>query len=708
MRTDNKTTILALALLLLLPFGSFSQFVVFNNGADVTVSTGCIVTIQTGDLENNSGVIDNAGRITVDGNLANDDEITGAGTTTGIFNVSGNWENNAVFTADQSLVNLNGGNQQITGSAVTTFFNLNLLGSGFKSLLLDAEVEGVLSLSDKEFRTNTNTLKILNPSSLAVIESGGFVSSTGVGRLSWNTNSTDAYVFPLGSTVGTLRVRPLAITPNTTSANTFAARFANVDATTDGFDVTQFAPSLCFVNDQFYYQIDQVAGSDAADLTQYYVSADDGDWENGAHWQGTPQWEDMGNEVAGTVGGYNTVTNPAWSDFSQPAFALANALPDVSIDAVSTLCGQADPVQLNASPVGGSFYGNGVSNGMFNPQFVGVGQHTVSYVYSNQFGCTNTAEITIEVIDAPLVSITSSNNGSLDLCAGETMDLIATSGFVDYEWNTLDQTESITVSSGGQYSVTATDANGCTGTSAIAVVTEQSAPNPVISANGSLNFCEGQSVLLSTTPNQGTYDWAITGSVNPTTVATESGDYFVTVTNQYGCVGISNTITLDVTPAVQATIVANGNTLTVDPPGSNYQWFLNGDLIPVATDLSYEAIQSGNYYVQYVGPNGCPTTTTTLEFTVQTGVEELGVFDALDVYPNPGSGFITVRGQLPSAENVSIEVTNMLGQALMPTVQISKTINFNQSVDISQFAKGVYFLRIQAADSRVVVRYIKS
>jgi formylmethanofuran dehydrogenase subunit C len=90
-----------------------AQFVVHNNGADVTVSTDCIVSIVTGDLNNASGTLDNAGRITVEGTVTNGDILTGAGTNTGIFSVSGDWINNGSFTAAQSLVNLNGANQEI-------------------------------------------------------------------------------------------------------------------------------------------------------------------------------------------------------------------------------------------------------------------------------------------------------------------------------------------------------------------------------------------------------------------------------------------------------------------------------------------------------------------------------------------------------------------------------------------------------------------
>lgn len=706
----NAKTIAIGSAMMLFGFGleAQAQFVVHNNGAGVTVNSGCIVSIVTGDLENSVGTIDNAGRITVEGNLTNDDVVTGGGLSTGIFNVSGDWTNNSTFTADQSLVNLNGANQTVGGTQSSTFYNLTLIGSGVKTLALDAAVENNLELNNLELATDVNTLTVLNTSNTAVTETGGFVSSLGAGRLAWNTNSTDTYVFPLGSGVGTQRVRPVAITPNAANANTFAARLANVDATTEGFDVSVLAPELCTVNSQFYTLINQVAGTDAADISQYYIAADDGDWNNGAHWQGTPQWEDMTNEAGGVFGAYNVVTNPAWNDFSNPAFALANELPAVTLDAVATLCESATPVVLNATPVGGTFAGPGVSGGVFDPAVAGQGIHNVVYTYTDAFGCSNTADIQVEVDNAPIVTITSSNNGALQLCDGETLDLTASAGFVDYEWNNLEDTQTITVTADGQYSVTATDANGCVATSTVANVTVVPIPEPIISANGPVEFCEGESVVLSTAPNQGAYNWAITNDVFSTTVVTEPGDYFVTVTSPFGCEGVSNTITVDVTPMDESEIIVDQNDLTADPPGSDYQWFINGDPIPGANSQTFEATQNGNYHVEYIGPNGCPTATDVLEFTLQVGIDELGIFDALDVYPNPGKGEFTVRGQMQNAEDVVIEVTNMLGQALQPSINIGNATQFTQPFDISKYANGVYFIRITAADASVTVRYIKS
>jgi formylmethanofuran dehydrogenase subunit C len=103
-----------------------AQFVVHNNGALLTIKTGCVATIKSGDLINNVGTIDNAGALTVEGDVVNNDMVTGGGLNTGSFTLSGNWENNQTFTANQSRVILNGGNQDITGTAISSFYNLRL------------------------------------------------------------------------------------------------------------------------------------------------------------------------------------------------------------------------------------------------------------------------------------------------------------------------------------------------------------------------------------------------------------------------------------------------------------------------------------------------------------------------------------------------------------------------------------------------------
>lgn len=689
-----------------------AQFVVHNNGALVTVTSGCLATVKTGDFVNDAGTVNNAGRITVEGDLVNNDVVTGAGSSTGIFTIRNNWVNNQTFTADQSLVVLNGANQSITGTAISSFYNLTTVGSGIKSLTLDANVNGTLQLGGIELATQTSRLHILNPSNAAINAGGGFVSSVGAGRLEWDMNSTSTYVFPLGSSVGTPRIRPAAITLATAGPHTFAARLANVNATAEGFNIASAAQDICVVNSQFYHLIDRVSGAGAADIGQYFVASQDGNWEEGGHWQNAPQWENMGNGLSASAGGYNVVTTPGWSDFSTSAFSLIRLAPDVSLNLpITGTCVGGAPFALTGSPAGGTFSGNGVSGGQFQPGSAGIGFHDVTYTYTASNGCAGTATQTVQVYNQPSVSISTSASQPVQLCQGQTATLTATPGYSNYTWSNNTNGESIVVGSGGTYTVTVSDGNGCQGTSSSVSVAVNPAPNPTINANGPLQFCQGGTVQLSTQAGFGSYSWS-NGGTNISTTAITGGQYTVTVTNQFLCSGTSAPVNVTVLNA-QASHIENvvDSMYVVPSTGSGFQWFLNGSPIPGATGPYYIGLESGNYTVQFTDANGCTSNSYTMEFTYSggnIGLEEHGIFSLLELYPNPGRGQFIVRGVMPTNVDVQIAVTDMLGRILMPDVLMNSTDQFNQEFDISKFANGVYFVRIRVSDSVFTVRYIKS
>jgi len=689
-----------------------AQFVVHNNGALVTVAPGCIATVKTGDFVNGSGTVNNAGSITVEGNFINNAVVTGAGTNTGIFRVRDNWVNNQTFTAGQSLVILTGANQSITGTAISSFYNLTTTGSGVKTLGLNANVAGTLQLNGLELATQTHTLHIQNPSNAAINAGGGFVSSLGAGRLAWDINSTSTYVFPLGSSVGTQRIRPAAITLTAAAPHTFAARLANVNATSEGYNTSTTAADVCAVNSQFYHLIDRVAGSGAANIGQYYVAAQDGNWEQGGHWQNVPQWENMGNGLLASVGGYNVLTTPSWSNFSTSAFSLIRLAPQVSLNLpITGTCVGGSPFALTGSPAGGTFSGNGVSGSQFQPNVAGIGFHDVTYAYTAANGCAGTATETVQVYSQPSVSISTTASQPVQLCQGQTATLTATPGYSNYTWSNSANGESIVVGTGGTYTVTVSDANGCQGTSSGVLVAVNPVPTPTINANGPLQFCQGGSVLLSTQAGFGSYSWS-NGGTNISTTAITGGQYTVTVTNQFLCSGTSAPVTVNVLNTQQAQIFSVGDSMYISPSGnSGIQWFLNGSPIPGATGPYHLGTESGNYTAQYTDANGCTGNTWTLEFTYSggnIGLEEQGIFSLLDLYPNPGRGQFVIRGTMPSSVDVHIAVTDMLGRILMPDVFLSTTDQFTKEFDISEFANGVYFVRIRVSDSVFTVRYIKS
>ena len=91
------------------------------------------------------------------------------------------------------------------------------------------------------------------------------------------------------------------------------------------------------------------------------------------------------------------------------------------------------------------------------------GSYTVT-IYQNNCPVTSSG---ISVTINPLPSIpTITSSGTIIPCSGGSMTLTAPSGFANYLWNTGSTSSSLVVSQSGSYSVTVTNANGCSKTSA--------------------------------------------------------------------------------------------------------------------------------------------------------------------------------------------------------------------------------------------------
>lgn len=140
-----------------------------------------------------------------------------------------------------------------------------------------------------------------------------------------------------------------------------------------------------------------------------------------------------------------------------------NTLPTVTFAAMNSVCQNFGPVTLNGgTPAGGTYTGPGVGGGVFYSGIAGPGQHTLTYTYSNNFNCTNSATRSITVNPAPHPSL-----GSDQLVCGGSIIHLTAGTYSSYSWSTGANTESITVDSSdfgyGTFSVTITVTNnfGC-------------------------------------------------------------------------------------------------------------------------------------------------------------------------------------------------------------------------------------------------------
>jgi hypothetical protein len=76
-----------------------------------------------------------------------------------------------------------------------------------------------------------------------------------------------------------------------------------------------------------------------------------------------------------------------------------NSAPTVAyISPVATMCINHAPLTLSGgSPAGGIYSGNGVSGGVLNPSTAGVGDHVITYTYTDANSCEGEATFSIEV-----------------------------------------------------------------------------------------------------------------------------------------------------------------------------------------------------------------------------------------------------------------------------------------------------------------------
>ena len=170
----------------------------------------------------------------------------------------------------------------------------------------------------------------------------------------------------------------------------------------------------------------------------------------------------------------------------------------------------------------------GESYNFYGQNIISAGTYTHTLQTVN--GCDSVLTLTVTLKALPPTAIT----GNTSLCEGESTTLTATGG-VTYVWSNTSTGNSITVNQSGVYTVTATNAEGCSNTANVTVTVN---PLPNVSISGNNSFCQGDNVTLTAT-GANTYVWSNTSS-NASITVSSAGNYTVTGTDGNGC---SNTAT---------------------------------------------------------------------------------------------------------------------------------------------------------------------
>jgi gliding motility-associated-like protein len=296
-----------------------TEFVV-NLGTDIRINPGCQVILAEGGIRNSAGQLSNAGELVVEGNILNDATLVG-GTGSGMFRVLNDIENNGQMQPGQSEFELYGDDQVMHGVNQLDFHHLTLIGGGVKYMLQDISTTGNLNLTDRELSAGNRIVFHQNTAAASVlaIHDQGFVSATANGGLSRVTNSTQDHYFPVGTSVGGIKVRPITISPNAGNS-TYKVRYAAPSP-----NAAQRSTELYYINPVFYHHMERTSGSSPATITVYFDEPVDGFFQTLAHY-GSGLWRENPGTVAGPVFGSGpelaSFRTPGW-DFETPEISLA-------------------------------------------------------------------------------------------------------------------------------------------------------------------------------------------------------------------------------------------------------------------------------------------------------------------------------------------------------------------------------------------------
>ena len=413
--------------------------------------------------------------------------------------------------------------------------------------------------------------------------------------------------------------------------------------------------------------------------------------------------EDLSNLAPGlyelVVTDANGSTDTVFATITQPAPLTASA------NGTNNICFGASAGTASVTPGGGTLpytylWSNGATTGNISNLIAGI--YSVTVTDAN--GCTTTGSYTVTQPNV-LTALVSGTNVSCFGGSNGTASVNANGGTAPYTylWNNVATTNSISGLVAGTYSVTVTDANGCTTTGSY-TVTQPTILTSVVSGTnvscfGGANGTAAVNATGGTAPY--TYLWSNAATTNSIS-GLVAGTYSVTVTDANGCtITGSYTVTQPtlLTAVVSGTNVScfggsNGTALVNANGGTSPYTYLWSN---AATTSSISGLVAGNYSVTVTDANGCTITGSstvtqpTLLTAVATGTST-SCLNTASVAATGGTGSYTylwsngattrIISSIP-AGTYSVVVTDVNGCTATASVTVTANEAFNPAASVT-------------------------
>lgn len=311
------------------------------------------------------------------------------------------------------------------------------------------------------------------------------------------------------------------------------------------------------------------------------------------------------------------------------------------------------------------------------------------------------------------------------LCPGGT-DTLWTEEYDTYQW--LKGNNEIEGATNQYYVVTEADLlkkfkvevtlDSCEGTSTAVLVDGWVFLLPYVIQTGDMGYydpqldanvlCHGDTMVLTMgLPYNVNVQWY--DSVNPIPGATDV-DLYVTENGSFTvcgapevCPNYTDCMLIPINVVFggeQPTITWEDNALH-SSEAESYQWYLNGDLIPGATNQNYEPTESGSYTVIITDQYNCSNVSEPYDY-IATSAGDAASSSFFKVYPNPATDFLKIILNVSSSERQDYRLENQVGRTIF-----SGIITNEVTLDLSALPSGIYFLYVQDEGRNLMRKIIR-
>ena len=477
-----------------------------------------------------------------------------------------------------------------------------------------ASITGVIAgtysvtITDANGCTDSASVTITEPTQLvtsSVVDSNTTCNGTADGGATASaTGGTGTYTYTWSNAATTASITGV-------NAGTYSVTITDANGCTDSSSVTITEPASLIASGV----VDNNASCNGASDGGATASATGGTTTYTYSWSNAATTASITGVIAGTysvtITDANGCTDSASVTITEPASVIASAVLDNNAS-----CNGASDGGATASATGGTTaYTYSWSNAATTATVTGLAVGTYSVTITDANGCTDSASVTItepaSVIASAVVDNNASCNGGAD--GGATASATGGTTSYTYTWSNAATTASITGVIAGTYSVTITDANGCTDSASVTITEPtQLVTSSVVDSNTTCNGTADGGATASATGGTGTYTYTWSNAATTASITgVNAGTYSVTITDANGCTDSSSVTITEPASLIASGVVDNnascngasdgGATASATGGTTTYTYSWSN----AATTASITGVIAGTYSVTITDANGC-------------------------------------------------------------------------------------------------------